>query len=102
LGAVCNLQKISANTIFHGIEHKNPSFEKILVQKLIKKSHLERVRFRTQTQNYHGSKISAILLRDTYPLAYECVPQKNGNRESTRLADPAQTFTEFSLGYMYN
>jgi hypothetical protein len=30
-----NLSEISENTIFHGIEHKNPSFEKMLVQKLI-------------------------------------------------------------------
>jgi hypothetical protein len=34
LGAGLNLSDTSANTIFHGIEHRNPSFEKIYVEKI--------------------------------------------------------------------
>jgi hypothetical protein len=36
LGAGWNLLETSANTIFHGIEHRNLSFEKNYVEKLTK------------------------------------------------------------------
>jgi hypothetical protein len=36
LGAGKNMRETTANTIFHGLEHRNPSFEKIYVEKLTK------------------------------------------------------------------
>jgi hypothetical protein len=55
LGGGGNLLETSAITIFHGIKHSNPSFEKLYVDFFYKKSYLERVRFRTQSQHFQAT-----------------------------------------------
>jgi hypothetical protein len=55
-----------ANTIFNGIEHRNPSFEKILVQNFQKIPFGEgQVQDSIPALPGHGSKNPAVLLGDT-------------------------------------
>jgi hypothetical protein len=59
------LSKSNANTIFHGIEHWNPSFEKIYVQKLTKIPFEEgQVQDPIPALPGHRSKIPAVRLGD--------------------------------------
>jgi hypothetical protein len=59
------LLETCANTIFHSIEHRNPSFEKIYVENLQKIPFGEgQVQDPIPALAGHGSKIPAVLLED--------------------------------------
>jgi hypothetical protein len=60
------MQKTSINTIYHGIEHRNDSFEKIWFKSLQKIPFGEgQVKDPIQAPAGQGSKISAVLLGGT-------------------------------------
>jgi hypothetical protein len=52
------------NTIFYGVEYRNPSFENIKVQKL-RKNPIFHVQDPILALPGHGSKIPVVFMRDT-------------------------------------